>query len=235
MTGKLYGIGVGPGAADLLTVRAVNILKAVDVVCIPCSSAEKKSVALTVAQSYIETAEILEVSTPMTRDAAVLDACWDQGAEKIVQRLRQGKSVAFITIGDCVLYSTYTYLMKKVQQLVPDVDIVSVPGITSYSASAAYLNLPLAEGAEKFVVIPALDDPSELKDILGIFPNVILMKVAGQFAKLVDVLEQLGLVDKAVYISRLGYEEQFVTYDLRALKNKKLDYLSLIIVKQGGF
>lgn len=235
MIGKLYGIGVGPGAADLLTIRAVNILKTVEVVCIPRSSAEKKSVALTVARPYIATAEILEVSTPMTRDAAVLDVNWNQGAQEIVQRLRQGKNVAFITIGDSVLYSTYTYLMKKVQQLVPDVDIVSVPGITSYSASAAHLNLPLAEGAEKFVVIPALDDPNELKTILKIFPNVILMKVAGQFAKLVDVLEEVGLIDKAVYVSRLGYAEQFVTYDLRALKNNKLDYLSLIIVKQGGF
>lgn len=235
MTGKFYGIGVGPGAADLLTVRAVNILKKVDVVCIPRSSAEKKSVALTVAQAYIESAEILEVSTPMTRDAAVLDASWNKGAEKIASYLRQGKNVAFITIGDSMLYSTYTYLMKKVQRLVPDVDIVSVPGITSYSASAAYLNLPLAEGTEKFVVIPALDDPSELKDILGIFPNVILMKVAGQFDQIVDVLEQLGKIDQAVYISRLGYAQQFVTYDLCSLKNKKIDYLSLIIVKQGGF
>lgn len=235
MTGKFYGIGVGPGAVDLLTVRAANILKTVDVVCIPRSSVEKNSVALTVAKSYIETAEIIEIATPMTRDAAILDASWQAGAEEIAVRLQKGENVAFITIGDSMLYSTYTYLMKKVQLLVPDAVIASVPGITSYSASAAHLNLPLAEGTEKLVVIPALDEPNDLKEILRLFPNVILMKVAGKLSAMVDVLEELGLLDKAVYISKLGYADQFITRDLRSLKQKKLDYLSLIIVKQEGF
>jgi precorrin-2/cobalt-factor-2 C20-methyltransferase len=235
MTGKFYGIGVGPGAVDLLTVRAANILKTVDVLCIPRSSAEKSSVALTVAKSYIGLAEIIEIATPMTRDAAILDASWQTGAEAIAERLQQGQNVAFITIGDSMLYSTYTYLMKKLQALVPEVEIVSVPGITSYSASAAHLNLPLAEGNEKLVVIPALDDPQDLKAILRLFPNVILMKVASNLPAMVEVLAELGLLDKAIYISKLGYPDQFITRDLRSLQQKKLDYLSLIIVKQGGF
>jgi precorrin-2/cobalt-factor-2 C20-methyltransferase len=234
MIGKFYGIGVGPGAVDLLTVRAANILAAVDVVCIPRSSAEKSSMALTVAKSYIGTAEIVEIATPMTRDVALLDASWQVGAEVIAERLQQGQNVAFITIGDSMLYSTYTYLMKKVRALVPEAVIISVPGITSYSASAAQLNLPLAEGTEKLVVIPALDDPQDLKAILMLFPNVILMKVAGKFSAMVDVLAELGLLDKAIYISKLGYPDQFVTRDLRSLQQTKLDYLSLIIVKQGG-
>ena len=235
MTGKFYGIGVGPGAIDLLTVRAANILKTVDVVCVPRSSAEKSSVALSVAKSYIGQAEIMEIATPMTRDAAILDASWQTGAVVLAERLQQGQNVAFITIGDSMLYSTYTYLMKKVQALVPEVEIVSVPGITSYSASAAHLNLPLAEGNEKLVVIPALDDPQDLKAILALFPNVILMKVASQLPGIVEVLAELGLLDKAIYISKLGYPDQFITRDLRSLQQKKLDYLSLIIVKQEGF
>ena len=235
MTGKFYGIGVGPGAIDLLTVRAANILKTVDVVCVPRSSAEKSSVALSVAKSYIGQAEIMEIATPMTRDAAILDASWQTGAVVLAERLIKGQNVAFITIGDSMLYSTYTYLMKKVQALVPEVEIVSVPGITSYSASAAHLNLPLAEGNEKLVVIPALDDPQDLKAILALFPNVILMKVASQLPGIVEVLAELGLLDKAIYISKLGYPDQFITRDLRSLQQKKLDYLSLIIVKQEGF
>ncbi len=234
MIGKFYGIGVGPGAIDLLTVRAANILKTIDVVCIPRSSAEKSSVALNVAKSYIGTAEIVEIATPMTRDATLLDASWQVGAAVIAEHLQQGQDVAFITIGDSMLYSTYTYLMKKVRSLVPEAVIISVPGITSYSASAAHLNLPLAEGTEKLVVIPALDDPQDLKAILRLFPNVILMKVASQLSAMVDVLAELGLLDKAIYISKLGYPDQFVTRDLRSLQQTRLDYLSLIIVKQGG-
>ncbi len=235
MTGKFYGIGVGPGDADLLTVRAARILKAVDVICLPRSSTEQNSIALTVARPYIETAELIEILAPMTHDEATLKASWQKGAQAIVSQLRQAKDVAFITIGDAMLYSTYPYLMKEVYRLMPEVAVISVPGITSYSAAAACLNLPLAAGAEKLAVIPALDDPKELKTILALFPNVILMKVAGKITQYIDVLEEAGLLDKAVYISKLGYPDQFITYDLCSLKNRKLDYLSLIIVKQEGF
>lgn len=234
--GKFYGIGVGPGAPDLLTVRAANILKSVDIVCIPRSSKENESVALKVAGSYItEKTEILEISTPMTRDATVLNSEWENGAAIIAKKLTLGKSVAFITIGDAMLFSTYTYILKKLKGLLPSVYTESVPGITSFSATAAFLNTALAEGSEKLAIIPAIEDPNDLKSILTRFPNAVLMKVAGKFDEIVQVLDELELKSKAVYVSRLGYPDQFMTYDLDSLKNTKRDYLSLILVKREGF
>lgn len=234
--GKLFGLGVGPGDPGLLTMRAVEVLKQVDVVCIPRSKADKDSIAMKIAGAYIpDTTEILEVSTPMIRDATTLEAEWQNGAAQIVARLRDGKHVAFITLGDTMLFSTYTYLMKKVREVMPEVVVESVPGITSFSAAAAYLNAALAEGSEKLAIIPAIDDPEQLREVLRQFSNAILMKVAGKYDQIVDVLAELGLKDKAVYMSRVGYPEQLVTFDLDSLRGTKLDYLSLIFVKRDGF
>ncbi|QJW46857.1 precorrin-2 C(20)-methyltransferase [bacterium BFN5] len=234
--GKFYGIGVGPGSPDLLTLRAVEILKTADIICVPRSSTTNDSVALKVAGQYISpSAEILEVSTPMVRDQDFLNTEWQTGAEKIVAHLHAGKTVAFITIGDSMLFSTYTYLLKKVQNALPDVWVESIPGITSFSATAALLNRALAEGNEKLAIIPAIDDPEDLRVILAQFPNVVLMKVAGKYEQIVDVLDELDLKHKAVYMSKLGYPDQFFTHDLDSLRGVKREYLSLILVKQEGF
>ncbi|MDU4960335.1 MAG: precorrin-2 C(20)-methyltransferase [Sporomusaceae bacterium] len=234
--GKLFGIGVGPGDPDLLTVKAVKLLQQTDVVCIPRSRAGSDSAAMKAARPYVSAAaEILEVSTPMIRDAAALDAEWRRGAEQIADRLLAGKNVAFITIGDSMLFSTYTYLMKKVRELIPAVAVESVSGITSFSAAAAHLNASLAEGGEQLAIIPAIDDPQSLKTVFAQFDNAVLMKVAGKYDQIVDVLTELGLKDKAVYISKLGYPEQLVSYDLDSLRGSKLEYLSLILVKRNGF
>ncbi|MDR3565053.1 MAG: precorrin-2 C(20)-methyltransferase [Negativicutes bacterium] len=235
MTGKFYGIGVGPGAPDLLTLRAINVLKTVEVVCLPRSSADNDSVAMKVAGQYISAAaELVEIDTPMTRDKTVLENEWRRGACKIAEYLKQGKNVAFITIGDAMLFSTYTYLLKQVRLVLPDVEVESVPGVTSFAAAAACLNIALAEGTEKLAIIPAVDDPADLRPILEQFPNAVLMKVAGKYEEVVDILDEMDLKDKAVFISKVGYPEQFITFDLDSIRNSKRDYLSLILVKREG-
>lgn len=235
MTGKFYGIGVGPGSPDLLTLRAAEVLRTVDAVCVPRSAVDKDSVALKVARPHIPgTAEIVEISTPMTRDKAVLEQEWLTGAGKIAGLLQAGKNVAFITIGDAMLFSTYTYLLGKVRELLPAVAVESVPGVTSFAAAAAHLNVALAEGTDKLAIIPAVDDPESLRPVLGAFPNAVLMKVAGQYEAILDILDETGLKDKAVYVSKLGYPDEFITRDLESLRGARRDYLSLILVKRGG-
>jgi precorrin-2/cobalt-factor-2 C20-methyltransferase len=192
-------------------------------------------VAFSVARQHISpTAELVEISTPMTRDMAVLEAEWRRGAVIIADYLREGKTVAFITIGDAMLYSTYTYLMKQVKQLLPDVAVESIPGVTSFAAAAAHLNLALSEGIEKLAIIPAVDNLADLKSTLAGFPNVVIMKVAGKYSEIVDILDKMGLKNNAVYISKLGYSDQFITTDLDSIRDNKQDYLSLLLVKREG-
>lgn len=234
MTGKFFGIGVGPGAPDLLTLRAREILAAVPVVCTPRAHATQEPVALQIVRDILPPAvEVLEIATPMTREQAVLTEKWRQGAQTIVQRLRQGRDVAFITLGDAMLFSTYTYILREVRRLLPEVAVESVPGITSFAAAAAYLNMPLAEGDEGLAVIPTVTELAALPEILARFPNVVLMKVAGRYDDIVAALRAAGIADGAVCISRLGYPEQQVTRRLEEWCGRKLDYLSLIIVKRG--
>ncbi len=236
MKGEFYGIGVGPGSPDLLTIRATQVLQMVDVVCVPRSSAENELVALHIAKPYIPQAtEIVEISTPMTRDKAVLEAEWQRGAEKIAAYLQDGKRVAFITIGDAMLFSTYTYLLKRVQALAPEAAVESIPGITSFAAAAAHLNVALAEGNERLAIIPAVDDPGALHPVFEHFSNAVLMKVAGKYDQILDVLTEQELQDKAVFVSNLGRQDQYVTYDLESLRGKEKNYLSLILVKREGF
>ena len=97
------------------------------------------------------------------------------------------------------------------------------------------LNTALAEGAEKLAVVPAIESLDELRSILDQFPNAVLMKVAGKYNEIVDILQEKDLKNKSVYVSKLGYDDQFVTYDLDSLRTAKRDYLSLILVKREGF
>jgi precorrin-2/cobalt-factor-2 C20-methyltransferase len=235
MKGKFYGIGVGPGDPELLTLKAYRILNEVDVICIPKSKMERDSVALNIVRPLLkEEKEIVELHMPMTKDAAVLEQEWQAGAAIIASYLQKGKNVAFITIGDAMLYSTYTYLMARVKAIDPDVEVASVPGITSFAASAAALNVPLAEGEERLAIIPSIEDPQKLPEVLSQFHNAVLMKVAPHYDEILDVLDRLGIKDKAVFVSRCSTPMQQLEYDLEKLRGTKPDYLSLILVKQQG-
>ncbi len=234
MTGKFYGIGVGPGDPELLTLKARRVLQEVDVLFIPRSSRENDSVAWSIVEPhYGRNKEMYELLLPMSRDQQVLEEHWLEGAEKILTHLRQGKNVAFVTIGDALLFSTYPYLLRKIRAMEPTVTVETVPGITSFASVAARVNLALTEAGEGLAVFPALENPEQLSEILEHFPNVVLMKVAPQFDGLVEVLEQEGLINNALMATRCGLEGEQLVTDLRSVAGKP-DYLSLIIVKKGG-
>ena len=132
-----------------------------------------------------------------------------------------------------MLYSTYAYFLRHVRALMPAVEVESVPGVTSFAAAAAHLNLALAEGGEKFAVVPAVDDPAGLRPLLAACDSAVLMKPAARYEEILAVLNNMGLKDKAIYVSRLGFPDQFITRDLDSRK-KQHDYLSLILIKKGG-
>ncbi|WP_406678496.1 precorrin-2 C(20)-methyltransferase [Moorella sp. ACPs] len=235
MSGTLYGLGVGPGDPDLLTLKAKAILEQVPVLAVPVSQRGEESLALQVVRPFIRPGqEILNLFMPMTHDRAYLERSWDAAAAELLAILTAGKDVAFLTLGDASLYSTYSYLMQRLQKLKPDLKIVTVPGITSFAAAAARLNVPLAVGDEPLAVIPALKDPASLKEYLSLFPNLVLMKVARRYDAIVTVLEEAGVAGQSFLASRCGQAGESFSRDLVAEKGKKQDYLSLIIVKGAG-
>lgn len=235
MTAKLYGIGVGPGDPELITLKAKRVLETADIIFIPKAKEESHSIAFEIIKEIVPPdKKVTELILPMTNDKELLEASWLNGSRKIVEQLGESKTGAFITIGDCMLYSTYSYLLGFIRKNSPKLEIESIPGITAFAASASAALMPLAEGSEKLVVIPALRDVNELPQILEQFSNIVLMKVASCYDQVLDILQKYNLQKSALLISKCGHEDQLIEADLESLRGKKIHYLSLMIIKQGG-
>ncbi|HXI09255.1 MAG TPA: precorrin-2 C(20)-methyltransferase [Thermodesulfobacteriota bacterium] len=237
--GTFYGVGVGPGDPELLTVKAVNVLKGADVIAVPRSSdssADGLSQALQIAKRAVdlEGKDILELLFPMTKDWDALASARREAAAKVATELDSGRSVAFITLGDPMLYSTFSYLVPFVTELSPGAPVRVVPGITSFGAAASTVGAPLAEADEKVMIVPAAYDLGEVSGLLDSADTLVFMKVNRRFDRLLDLLVSKGLERKAFLVSRAGWPEERVVADIKKLRGVKLDYFSTLIVKKGG-
>jgi precorrin-2/cobalt-factor-2 C20-methyltransferase len=233
-TGTLYGIGVGPGDPDLVTVKAVEALNRVHVIFAACSTKNHYSLAYNIVRKHVQDATVEKTGFPMTRDRQVLRDAWEAAACRVLEVLRAGKDAGFVTLGDPLTYSTFCYLLRTLKEMAPEVRVVTIPGITSYQAAAAAANTPLTEGEESFHLISGAMGGAQLRKIIETSDNVVMLKTYRHFDNIYDTLDELGLLDRAVCISRCGLEGESVVQDLRSLKGKDMPYLSLIIIKRKG-
>jgi precorrin-2/cobalt-factor-2 C20-methyltransferase len=225
---KLYGIGIGPGDPTLITLKARDIIAIADVVCVPKAKNDGVSIALKIVSPYLDNQEILEVTMPMTADKELLTTSWQEAAAKVAEKLRAGKTVVFLTLGDVTIYSTFGYLADALFVIMPEAEIEMIPGITSFSAAAARLGIRLAEGSEPLLIVPDANE-TNIADIMPKFPNLVLMKVSAYWQELKDILAGKGA--KAFLVSRIGQEGESIQEDITALTEKP-DYLTLAIVKK---
>lgn len=225
--GKLWGVGVGPGDPELLTVKAVRVLREADVVIVPDASSGDK-VALNIAKDYLKDKQIQFVKTPMVRDKAVMDAAHEQAADTICALLEGGKQVAFLTLGDPAIYSTYMYIHQKV--LCRGYAVEVVPGITSFCAAAARLNQSLCLGREPLTIIPASHDQNDLMDLPG---TKVFMKAGRSILELQQALADRGLLERASMVENCCMENEHVYPHFADLKEPS-GYFSLVIVKGEG-
>jgi precorrin-2/cobalt-factor-2 C20-methyltransferase len=233
-TGTLYGIGVGPGDPDLITVKAVKVLNRVSHIFASCSTKNSYSLALNIVRSHLNGAGLEHLPFPMTRDRQVLAAAWADNARRVLEVLERGEDAAFITLGDPLTYSTFGYLLKTLKRLRPEVPVVTIPGITSYNAAAALAQIPLSEGEETVQVVSGALGSARLREVIGRADNLVLLKTYRHFDDIYRALEEMDLLDHAVCISRCGLEGETLVQDLRSLKGKELPYLSLVIIKKKG-
>ncbi len=235
--GKLYGIGVGPGDPDLLTIKAKNTLEKLEVLFVPKSTYEKRSLAYSIVCRALDKQwRTIDLLLPMTQDRATLEGYWHKGALKIIEHLYTGQDGAFITLGDPTLYSTFTYLLKQVKTQAPEVPVEIIPGISAVNAISATLQQALAEGDEKLLITPAWLGEEDLACLLKQFDNIVLMKAGRQIEQISKVLDEDGLKRQAYLCSRYGFADVIRTDDLREIKGQELDYLSTVIIKNkvGG-
>lgn len=231
MKGIFYGIGVGPGDPELLTMRAIRVLKEVDVIIAPKTEKKEDSVALEIARPYLKVdVEVVKQVFPMVVNFEQSPEAWEQNKAEILALLAQGKKVAFLTLGDPMFYSTYIYVFRLLEH--EGYPIETVPGITAFCAIGSKLGYPLVEGNDILSIIPATADAEKIRSVLAVTDNVVLMKVYKNFPEIVDLLTENGLTDRAVMLSRCGLPDEQVIRDLEAEKEKKVNYLSTILARR---
>jgi precorrin-2/cobalt-factor-2 C20-methyltransferase len=168
----------------------------------------------------------------MQKDQGGLDPFWREAAAQVAQRIASGLDVAFVTIGDPFLYSTFLYLYRIFREEYPEIEVEVVPGITSIGAAAAAAGVPLALTSDRIAILPATYEEEKLVKTLIDFDTIVLMKVHRVFDRVYALLQSLGLEEKAVFVRRVGSADEEVVRDLVSLVGRELDYLSLLIVKK---
>ncbi|MEC2073872.1 precorrin-2 C(20)-methyltransferase [Alkalihalophilus marmarensis] len=233
MTGTLYGLGVGPGDPELLTIKAFRKLKETEVIAYPKKRKGSKSYAHRIIDLYIkpEEKEMLGLVFPMTKDPAILEREWSNTVNLVWEYLKKGKDVAFVTEGDPLLYSTFIHMMKLMKSRHPEVNIQTVPGISSINGAASRLGIALAEGDDHVAIVPARDDFAEMKRVIIENDCVIFIKVAKVMDLMLDVLRELDLVDKASVVTKVTSDEEIV-WDIHELDRAELEYLTLMVVRK---
>jgi precorrin-2/cobalt-factor-2 C20-methyltransferase len=231
-----YGVGVGPGEFELLTLKAERILRAADVICYPSCKPGGSSYALRIIKPMLDLSrQRLEgLLFPMDKDFARLIPIWHESARAIVSHLRENRSVAFITEGDPMLYSTFLHVYEIITEEFPEVAVEIVPGVSSLGAAAAAGRIALGQADEAIAIVPATYQKHELKELLERFDVVVLMKVGAVLDQVVEVLDELGLRDRALLASRVGTKQEIVTRELEAYRAKRLHYLTTLIVSKRG-
>ncbi|MDM8523535.1 precorrin-2 C(20)-methyltransferase [Desulfococcaceae bacterium HSG8] len=231
--GTFYGIGVGPGDPELLTLKAVRIINKVDVIFAASSIKNNYSLAVDIAKLHIsESADIRMLPFQMSNNENEKEVLWRENAERIMAELEKGRDAAFLTLGDLLTYSTYGYLVRAIKKKNPLIHIESVPGIPSYLAAASRLNLPLVEGDESLLITSGARGGKELRKYSKCVENVVLLKTYKHIEDINKALSEAGLIENSRGISRCGREDEEIFEDVRALEKRKPDYWSLIIAKR---
>ncbi|BEP28287.1 precorrin-2 C(20)-methyltransferase [Helicovermis profundi] len=230
---KIYGIGVGPGDKEYLTVKAARILSECDILYCPIKSEGSVSFAYEIIKEYVNpNAKIVNLVFPMNYDKDELNKKWKENAKFIADNTVKNKKIAFIVIGDVMLYSTFLYLKEHLIEEKIDIDFI--PGITSFSAISSSLGTPLAMWEEGLAVIPASKDSKfDLNKVLEAFDNVIVMKPSHNPKKIVDSLIKNNLENNFRLITKAGTDEEVIISDIDKIKDK-IPYLSTMIIKKNG-
>ena len=228
---KLYGIGTGPGDKTLLTIKAVDTLKKIDILYTPEAKKNGESLALSIVKDYLpQDLEIKAKHFPMNFNEEEKVLAWESIAYEISKDVKEGKNVGFITLGDPMIYSTYIYILER---LIDEIEIETVPGISSFSNIASQQNFPLVLDREPLMVIPCTISEERIDYALANYTSFVLMKVYKNFKQIIQKLEDNNLLEHAILVSNSSQDREVVYRDLRKVNvEEKISYFSTILVNK---
>ncbi|MDQ1030333.1 precorrin-2/cobalt-factor-2 C20-methyltransferase [Streptomyces umbrinus] len=235
---RLIGVGVGPGDPELVTVKGVNCLRAADVVVVPVMDTGERGRAEATVLHYVPEEKVVRVVFALNErsDRGRREAAWDAAGERVAALLRTHSIVAFATIGDPNVYSTFTYLAQTIEDVVPGTVVETVPGITAMQDLAARSGAVLTEGTEPLTLVPVTAGAGALKDALNGPGTVVAYKFGRQAQEVAAALRETGRLDDAVWGSALGLPEESIR-PAAELDGAPLPYLSTLIAparRDGG-
>lgn len=233
-------MGCGPGDPELLTIRALNIIKEADVIFAPTSKLNKPSIALSIVEKYLKkTTEIINLVFPMIKDRYSLKEYWKKNAFEIAKMVRSKKKSVYLTVGDPSLYSTWIYIHKELKKNYQDIEIEIVPGITSIFAFAAESKISLVEGDEHLSVVPACYDLNKVKNTVKSSDTIVFLKDGRYFDSVIDMLSETGFSDESqIAIAQdVSTKENILEIkhlkDIKGKKQPSQKYFSIMVVKRN--
>ncbi len=233
--GILYGLGVGPGDPELVTLKAARVLNSADVVFAASSTKNSYSLAVSIARPHIpDLTAVRMLRFPMTHNKVELHKAWHEHAVVIIKECEAGKKVVFLTLGDSMTYSTYGYVMKNVQSMAPELPIISVPGITSYQAAAAATNTPLVEGEQSLLVTSGAKGGNRFRDLQCRPDTVAFLKAYRNVDDICTALDEAGMKGNSVAVSNCSLPDQKIHWDIQDLCELKPEYWTLVIARKNG-
>ncbi|GAT80580.1 putative Precorrin-2 C20-methyltransferase [Streptomyces sp. F-3] len=235
---RLIGVGMGPGDPELVTVKGVNALRGADVVVVPVMDTGERGRAEATVLHYVPEEKVVRVVFALNErsDRARREAAWDAAGERVAGLLARHACVAFATIGDPNVYSTFTYLAQTVAELVPGTVVETVPGITAMQDLAARSGAVLTEGTEPLTLVPVTAGPAVLKEALNGPGTVVAYKFGRRAREVAEALRDSGRLEGAVWGSALGLPEESIR-PATELDGTPLPYLSTLIAparRDGG-
>jgi precorrin-2/cobalt-factor-2 C20-methyltransferase len=204
VTGRLIGVGVGPGDPELVTVKGVRVFREADVVFVPVLEGDQPGRAEAVVLAHADPARIRRLRFTLGGGAAGRAANWRRAAAEVAAVLARGRTAAFATLGDPAVYSTFAYLTAAVRAHVPDATVETVPGVTAMQDLAARSGVSLVEGAERLALLPLAAGAGPLGEALAAFDTVVCYKGGRHLPELLEVLRDTGRLERAVYGAHLG-------------------------------
>jgi precorrin-2/cobalt-factor-2 C20-methyltransferase len=231
--GKLIGASLGPGDPELITRRSWAVLQSNARWIYPVKKAEESSYALAIVErGGIDCPmDAVELVFPMTRDPEILTRAWANAAAQTVALLAEGRDLVFLVEGDASTFATFGHLARVVRELVPEIEVETIPGVSSFAAAAASAGIPLAEEDETLAIIPAAYGTGVIDHMLDEFDTLILLKVKPMLDEVLELLERRNLLTTSCFIEKVGSPQERIVRDVATLKGEKVNYLSLLLVQ----
>ena len=233
-TGRLYGVSVGTGDPELITVKGLRLLQQSEIVAFPAGMNNRLGIAQSIISDWLQPQQILlPLEFPYLRDPQKLRSAWQKAAHQVWQYLARGKDITFACLGDVSFYSTFTYLAQTLREIAPEVQIETVPGVCSPMAIASVLKIPLTVNQQKLAVLPALYSIEELETALSWAEVVVLLKVNSVYQQVWRLLKEQNLLASSWVVEKATFPEQKIYDNLIDHPQLNLSYFSIMLIAKN--